>query len=53
MQRTEKQLESSDDLYLESAKRAAPFNTWVEEAMEVLQDMFIVHNTEEIQVQQP
>uniref|UniRef100_A0A674PN24 Actinin alpha 4 n=1 Tax=Takifugu rubripes TaxID=31033 RepID=A0A674PN24_TAKRU len=45
----EKQLESIDELYLEYAKRAAPFNNWMESAMEDLQDMFIVHNIEEIQ----
>uniref|UniRef100_A0A671PKH2 Alpha-actinin-4 n=1 Tax=Sinocyclocheilus anshuiensis TaxID=1608454 RepID=A0A671PKH2_9TELE len=49
LQRTEKQLESIDELYLEYAKRAAPFNNWMEGAMEDLQDMFIVHNIEEIQ----
>nr|XP_020444332.1 LOW QUALITY PROTEIN: alpha-actinin-4-like [Monopterus albus] len=38
-----------DELYLEYAKRAAPFNNWMEGAMEDLQDMFIVHNIEEIQ----
>ncbi|XP_028320735.1 alpha-actinin-4-like [Gouania willdenowi] len=50
LERTEKQLESIDELYLEYAKRAAPFNNWMEGAMEDLQDMFIVHNIEEIQV---
>ncbi|XP_029922148.1 alpha-actinin-4 isoform X2 [Myripristis murdjan] len=49
LERTEKQLESIDELYLEYAKRAAPFNNWIEGAMEDLQDMFIVHNIEEIQ----
>ncbi|MEQ2160670.1 Alpha-actinin-4 [Goodea atripinnis] len=49
LQRTEKQLETIDELYLEYAKRAAPFNNWMEGAMEDLQDMFIVHNIEEIQ----
>uniref|UniRef100_A0A8C9WE99 Actinin, alpha 4 n=1 Tax=Scleropages formosus TaxID=113540 RepID=A0A8C9WE99_SCLFO len=49
LERTEKQLESIDGLYLEYAKRAAPFNNWMEGAMEDLQDMFIVHNIEEIQ----
>uniref|UniRef100_A0A8C2J242 Actinin, alpha 4 n=1 Tax=Cyprinus carpio TaxID=7962 RepID=A0A8C2J242_CYPCA len=49
LERTEKQLESIDELYLEYAKRAAPFNNWMEGAMEDLQDMFIVHNIEEIQ----
>ncbi|XP_058489899.1 alpha-actinin-4-like isoform X4 [Solea solea] len=49
LERTEKQLESIDELYLEYAKRAAPFNNWMEGAMEDLQDMFIVHNIVEIQ----
>lgn len=43
-------METIDELYLEYAKRAAPFNNWMEGAMEDLQDMFIVHNIEEIQV---
>uniref|UniRef100_A0A8C2J0W3 Actinin, alpha 4 n=1 Tax=Cyprinus carpio TaxID=7962 RepID=A0A8C2J0W3_CYPCA len=30
LERTEKQLESIDELYLEYAKRAAPFNNWME-----------------------
>ncbi|XP_041428097.1 uncharacterized protein LOC734930 isoform X4 [Xenopus laevis] len=46
---TEKQLEAIDQLYLEYAKRAAPFNNWMEGAMEDLQDMFIVHTIEEIE----
>ncbi|KAJ8383648.1 hypothetical protein AAFF_G00216190 [Aldrovandia affinis] len=49
LERTEKQLETIDELYLEFAKRAAPFNNWMDGAMEDLQDMFIVHNIEEIQ----
>ncbi|KAM8854458.1 alpha-actinin-4 isoform 1-T1 [Synchiropus picturatus] len=49
LERTERLLESIDLLYLEYAKRAAPFNNWMEGAMEDLQDMFIVHNIEEIQ----
>lgn len=49
-QRTEKLLETIDQLYLEYAKRAAPFNNWMEGAMEDLQDTFIVHTIEEIQV---
>lgn len=49
-QRTEKLLETIDQLYLEFAKRAAPFNNWMEGAMEDLQDSFIVHTIEEIQV---
>lgn len=35
---------------MEYAKRAAPFNNWMEGAMEDLQDTFIVHTIEEIQV---
>ncbi|XP_033928026.1 alpha-actinin-4 isoform X1 [Melopsittacus undulatus] len=49
LEHTEKQLESIDELHLEYAKRAAPFNNWMESAMEDLQDMFIVHTIEEIQ----
>lgn len=49
-QRTEQLLETIDQLYLEFAKRAAPFNNWMEGAMEDLQDTFIVHTIEEIQV---
>lgn len=50
LQRTGKLLETIDQLYLEFAKRAAPFNNWMESAMEDLQDTFIVHTIEEIQV---
>lgn len=50
LKRTEKLLETIDQLHLEFAKRAAPFNNWMEGAMEDLQDMFIVHSVEEIQV---
>ena len=49
-QRVEKLWETIDQLYLEFAKRAAPFNNWMDGAMEDLQDMFIVHSIEEIQV---
>ncbi|KAG2467410.1 ACTN2 protein, partial [Polypterus senegalus] len=49
LERTEKLLETIDQLFLEFAKRAAPFNNWMEGAMEDLQDMFIVHTVEEIQ----
>lgn len=52
LQRTEKLLETIDQLHLEFAKRAAPFHNWMEGAMEDLQDMFIVHSIEEIQVLQ-
>lgn len=48
----EKLLETIDQLYLEFAKRAAPFNNWMDGAIEDLQDMFIVHSIEEIQVGQ-
>lgn len=53
LQRTEKLLETIDQLHLEFAKRAAPFHNWMEGAMEDLQDMFIVHSIEEIQVLPP
>lgn len=49
LEKTEKQLETIDELHLEYAKRAAPFNNWMESAMEDLQDMFIVHTIEEIE----
>ncbi|XP_069313828.1 alpha-actinin-4 isoform X12 [Eulemur rufifrons] len=52
LEKTEKQLETIDQLHLEYAKRAAPFNNWMESAMEDLQDMFIVHTIEEIEVRQ-
>ncbi|XP_042370691.1 alpha-actinin-2-like, partial [Plectropomus leopardus] len=51
LERVEKLWETIDQLYLEFAKRAAPFNNWMDGAMEDLQDMFIVHSIEEIQVQ--
>ena len=46
---TEKLLEKIDQLHLEFAKRAAPFNNWLDGACEDLVDMFIVHTIEEIQ----
>uniref|UniRef100_A0A7N6AQS2 Actinin, alpha 2b n=1 Tax=Anabas testudineus TaxID=64144 RepID=A0A7N6AQS2_ANATE len=49
LERTEKLLETIDQLFLEFAKRSAPFNNWMEGAMEDLQDMFIVHTIEEVQ----
>lgn len=49
-QRTDKLLETIDQLFLEFAKRSAPFNNWMEGAMEDLQDMFMVHAIEEVQV---
>lgn len=48
LEQTEKHLENIDQLNLEYAKRAAPFNNWMEGAMEDLQDMFIVHTVEEV-----
>lgn len=45
----EKYLEAIEQLHLEFAKRAAPFNNWMDGAMEDLEDMFIVHSIEEIQ----
>uniref|UniRef100_A0A8C4QNQ5 Uncharacterized protein n=1 Tax=Eptatretus burgeri TaxID=7764 RepID=A0A8C4QNQ5_EPTBU len=42
LQRTEKVLETIDQQCLEFAKRTAPFNTWMDGAVEDLQDMFIV-----------
>uniref|UniRef100_A0AAR2L1D5 Actinin alpha 3b n=1 Tax=Pygocentrus nattereri TaxID=42514 RepID=A0AAR2L1D5_PYGNA len=49
LERVEKLWETIDQLFLEFAKRAAPFNNWMDGAMEDLQDMFIVHSIEEIQ----
>ncbi|CAB1344030.1 unnamed protein product [Coregonus sp. 'balchen'] len=39
-QRTEKLLETIDQLFLEFSKRSAPFNNWMEGAMEDLQGLF-------------
>ncbi|XP_073248143.1 alpha-actinin-1-like [Porites lutea] len=44
----QKLLEALDNLYLEFAKKAAPFNNWLEGAREDLMDMFSVHTVEEI-----
>ncbi|XP_023696920.2 alpha-actinin-2b [Paramormyrops kingsleyae] len=49
LERTDKLLETIDQLFLEYAKRSALFNNWMESAMEDLQDMFIVHSIEEVQ----
>uniref|UniRef100_H3BE04 Actinin alpha 3 n=1 Tax=Latimeria chalumnae TaxID=7897 RepID=H3BE04_LATCH len=49
LERVEKLWETIDQLYLEFSKRAAPFNNWMDGAMEDLQDMFIVHSIEEMQ----
>lgn len=49
LEEAERVLESIDHLHLEFAKRAAPFNNWLDGAREDLVDMFIVHTMEEIQ----
>ena len=49
MDEAEKVLERVDSLHLEFAKRAAPFNNWLDGTREDLVDMFIVHTLEEIQ----
>ncbi|KAI5607438.1 alpha-actinin-2, partial [Silurus asotus] len=49
LERTEKLLETIDQLFLEFAKRSAPFNNWMDGALEDLQDMFMVHSVEEIE----
>ena len=49
MDEAEKVLERVDSLHLEFAKRAAPFNNWLDGTREDLIDMFIVHTLEEIE----
>jgi len=49
LEAAEKVLERIDQLHLEFAKKAAPFNNWIEGAKEDLVDMFIVHTMAEIQ----
>ncbi|XP_053207168.1 alpha-actinin-like isoform X1 [Panonychus citri] len=49
LEEAESVLEKIDTLHLEFAKRAAPFNNWLDGAREDLVDMFIVHTIEEIQ----
>ncbi|KAK3749497.1 hypothetical protein QZH41_013472, partial [Actinostola sp. cb2023] len=49
LQDTEQRLQQLDNLRLEFAKKASPFNNWLEGAREDLMDMFIVHTVEEIQ----
>lgn len=46
----EKLLETIDQLQLEFARRAAPFNNWLDGAGEDLQDVWLVHSLEETQV---
>ena len=48
LENMEKILDTIEQLYLEFAKRAAPFNNWMEGAKEDLEDMFIVHSVDEI-----
>lgn len=50
LQRMEKLLETIDQLQLEFARRAAPFNNWLDGAVEDLQDVWLVHSVEETQV---
>ncbi|CAB4068316.1 ACTN1_4 [Lepeophtheirus salmonis] len=49
MDDAEKVLERVDSMHLEFAKRAAPFNNWLDGTREDLVDMFIVHTLDEIQ----
>lgn len=49
LEEAERILERIDQLHLEFAKRAAPFNNWMDGAKEDLVDMFICHTTAEIQ----
>lgn len=46
----EKLLETIDQLQLEFARRAAPFNNWLDGAIEDLQDVWLVHSVDETQV---
>lgn len=49
LESAEQLLEAIDRLHLEFAKRAAPFNNWLDSSREDLVDMFIVHTIDEIQ----
>ncbi|KXJ17767.1 alpha-actinin-1 [Exaiptasia diaphana] len=49
LEEIQQRLEELDNLRLEFAKKAAPFNNWLEGAREDLMDMFIVHTIEEVQ----
>ncbi|CAH8511372.1 unnamed protein product [Schistosoma guineensis] len=42
-------LEEIDQLHLDFAKRAAPFNNWMEQTEEDLRDTFIVHTMPEVE----
>ncbi|KAK3093786.1 hypothetical protein FSP39_020213 [Pinctada imbricata] len=48
LEEAERILEKIDQLHLDFAKRAAPFNNWLDGAKEDLMDIFIVHTIEEI-----
>jgi len=48
LENMEQILESIEAQHLDFAKRAAPFNNWMDSAMEDLEDMFIVHTIKEI-----
>jgi len=48
LENMEQILESIETQHLDFAKRAAPFNNWMDSAMEDLEDMFIVHTIKEI-----
>lgn len=50
LEQAERLAEQIDQLHLDFAKRAAPFNNWLDGAREDLQDMVIVHSMQEIQV---
>uniref|UniRef100_A0A8C9K9H3 Actinin alpha 3 n=1 Tax=Panthera tigris altaica TaxID=74533 RepID=A0A8C9K9H3_PANTA len=49
LERMEKLLETIDQLQLEFARRAAPFNNWLDGAVEDLQDVWLAHSVEETQ----
>ncbi|KAG8522640.1 Alpha-actinin-3 [Galemys pyrenaicus] len=49
LERMEKLLETVSQLQLEFARRAAPFNNWLDGAVEDLQDVWLVHSVEETQ----
>lgn len=50
LEEAERAAERLDALYLEFAKRAAPFNNWLDGAREDLADLVIVHEMREIEV---
>ncbi|WKY10243.1 hypothetical protein Q1695_002526 [Nippostrongylus brasiliensis] len=49
LEEAERVAERLDSLYLDFAKRAAPFNNWLDGAREDLADLVIVHEMKEIQ----